>query len=83
MMYCRVDISRSGGKASVGGDMMKITRLSKKSKSDQYQSLEGKEPFEGMKMHKSVTLWFDGRLICFVLNFFYKVIVEAPGSNFL
>ena len=42
----RVDISRSGGKASIGGDMMKITRLCEKSESDQYQSQEGKEPFE-------------------------------------
>ncbi len=53
-IHYRVDISRSGGKGSIKGDMMKITRLDKDSQSDQYKSLEGKEPFGGVFMGKNL-----------------------------
>ena len=47
-IYYRFDLAPSGRKDSIGGDVMKITRLYKDSQTDQYKSLEEGEPFEGV-----------------------------------
>jgi hypothetical protein len=46
MIYYRVDFARSGGKDSIEGDVMKISRLYKESGQD--KTVEGREPFEGV-----------------------------------
>jgi hypothetical protein len=46
MIYYRVDFARSGGKYSIEGDVMKISRLYKESGQD--KTLESREPFEGV-----------------------------------